>query len=298
MKNKQKSINLAIAMSTIVLLSSGCSSSEIKETVPVSVPENTTVQSTADAATAAPAPTTVEPATLAPITVEPTTPEPATPEPTTPEPTTPEPTTPEAVSNYEVGEGIVTTSTTSLGMKNRAVVIPVKNTGNTNLYLNVSSVDIESSSGALQEVIKVVSGYPEILAPGETGYYYDDGLYDGTEMDNLKAVPHLKISPAKYDLIRFTVSDVQITDGTIGGPKIIGRAENNTSEAQRLVYVVANLFDATGKFIDQGVSIITGEVPAGDKASFEISMMTSKIKAADIASYEIYVFPHQIQIDF
>ena len=217
---------------------------------------------------------------------------------TKPQPTIPEPTEPELVSSYELGEILITTSQNSLGMNSLTLAIPVINTGNTNLYLGVSSVDIESASGVLQDTIKRLSGYPEVLAPGETGYYYHDGLYDGKELSGLKAIPHLKINPATIDMIRFNISDVQISDGAIGGAKIIGRAENNTSQEEPLIYVVANLFDSNKSFIGQAFTIMASIMPAGEKMGFEMSMLTSDIKASDIASYEIYAFPHQLQIDF
>lgn len=199
-----------------------------------------------------------------------------------------------AKEEYSVGEGVVKTYTDSIGTNYIEVSVPVENTGSTNLYLSSCSIDIENADGTLADTLQLVAAYPEIVKPGETAYYYTSTLFEGTVGEGYKAVPHVDVAKAKNDCIRLAVSEVQVKDQEYLGAKVIGRVENDSGEDQTLVYVVANLFDASGAFIGHEVSIV-GEIKAGEKLGFETTGLNTRLAASDVASYEIYAFPVQYQ---
>lgn len=195
---------------------------------------------------------------------------------------------------YSVGDTFAEVRKDSIGTNWVRVAVPVTNTGNVNLYLNSSSIDIENADGSLAAALSMVSAYPQIIKPGETAYYYEDTTYDGKNTKDLKVVPHVKAEKATVDLIRFDVSELQIKDDTMGA-KILGRVKNTTEREESMVYIIANFFDKDGKFIEQHFTILTDKLPAGDKIGFEISSLTSKLKASDIAKYDVIAFPYQYQ---
>lgn len=196
---------------------------------------------------------------------------------------------------YEVGEGIITTWTNSIGSTWIRVAIPVTNTGDVNLYLSSGSIDIENSSGSLEDTLKLVSAYPQILRPGETAYYFDETSYDGQETTDLKAIPHVDVKKAKVDCIRYSVSDIQIKDTDYFGAKVSGRVENTTDTEDSMIYIVANLFDANGVLIGQQFTILSESLAPGEKIGFETSSLSDNISADQVASYEIFAYPNQYQ---
>ena len=202
----------------------------------------------------------------------------------------------EKAVDYTVGDAVIKCSRDSIGTVWITVGIPVKNTGNAALYLSSGTVDIENSDGKLETTLKSVSGYPQVLQPGETAYYYEETTYDGTQTTGLKAIPHIKVEKAKVDCIRLKTSEERAEDGKYGGTSIIGRVENTTGEEQTgMVYIVANLFDKNGKFISQMFTIITEDLAAGEKMGFELTSLMSDKIADKISKMEVYAFPYQYQ---
>ena len=195
---------------------------------------------------------------------------------------------------YDVGEGTVSFRKDMISQW-VSVSVPVKNTGNVDLYLSSCTIDLENENGELVDTLEYVSVYPQVLKPGETAYYFEETTYDGEETNGIKALPHVKVEKAKVDCIRYELSEVQVKDTDFLGAQISGRVENTTEEKGEMVYIVANLFDADGAMIGQAFTILTDDLAAGDKIGFELSSLSSELKAKDIASYEVYAFPFQYQ---
>ncbi len=196
-------------------------------------------------------------------------------------------------AEYTVGDAVVSVTTDSIGSKYVHVYFPVTNTGKVNLYLKSGSADIENSAGSLEDTVSLISAFPEVLKPGETGYYYESTLYDGTETTGLKAVAHADVEKASADCIRYKVSDISVKDEQYLGAKVIGRVENTTDEEGSMVKVAALLFDAKGALIGVEFTYIDGTLGAGDKKAFECSSLDLELKASDIAKYEVYAYPTQ-----
>lgn len=200
-----------------------------------------------------------------------------------------------AKAEYEVGEGTVAVWTDSIGTKWVKVAVPVKNTGSTNLYLSTGSVEIENSSGSLEDTIEMVSVYPQVLKPGETAYYYEESFYEGNSSSGLKAVPHVEVEKSTVDCIRYEISEPQIKNKEYSGAVVMGRVENKTSEEGTSVYVVAQLFDANKKLVGVQTTILDNGLKAGEKKAFETSSLSSEINVSDVSTYAIYAFPYQYQ---
>ena len=197
--------------------------------------------------------------------------------------------------DYSVGEAQVTVFQSSIGTNWIKVVVPVKNTGNTNLYMSSCSIDIEYSNGTLADALKNVSVYPQVVKPGETAYYYEETTFDGTETNGLKAVPHVKAEKAKVDLIRFEVSEAKMSNEGYFGTKVTGRVKNTSDKPDSLIYVVANFFDSNGNLIGQQFTILSDESAVGEKVGFETSSVTSHLNEDEIASFDVIAFPYQFQ---
>ncbi|MBQ5969842.1 MAG: hypothetical protein IJL52_06955 [Clostridia bacterium] len=199
-------------------------------------------------------------------------------------------------TNYEVLDGTVRTWKNSIGTTWISVAVPVKNTGNDNLYLSSATIDVEDADGKLVKTMDLVSVYPQVLLPGETAYYYDETTLEDMEpTDELVAIPHVAVEKAKVDCIRYEVTELAVKDGEYDGASVTGRVENTTDEAESSVYIVALLFDKNDNLIVQQVDILDNELQPGEKIGFKTTNLGFDVKASDVARYEVYAFPHQYQ---
>lgn len=194
---------------------------------------------------------------------------------------------------YEVGTATIDSWTNSIGSSWVKIAVPVKNTGDVNIYLGDMSADIESSTGSLLKTKSMINAYPDYIKPGETAYYYGETTVD-FDTTGIKVVPHVDIQKTSNDVIRYDISDVSITSDTYDGVKVMGRVENKTSEKGTLVYVAANLFDSNGKLICNCFTILDNDLNVGDKIGFTCTPYAfTNITPSDVAKYEIYAYPTQ-----
>lgn len=203
--------------------------------------------------------------------------------------------TPEKES-FEIGESKTTLYKSSIGTTWVQICVPVKNTGTTNLYLSSGSIDLENSEGHLVESRNMVSSYPQVLLPGEIGWYYEETTLDIDPSSELKAIPHVDIKAAKIDCIRYEVSDITISDDKYSGIKITGRVENKTEKDESLPYVVIFLYDENDSFIGSAFTIMD-KLAAGEKKGFSMTTFSSydAFKAENVTRYEIFAYPFQYQ---
>ncbi len=284
-----------ILVIVLVVLAAGCSSSTPSSvTDPTQKPaENTS------------APAEEEP-TAEPSENEPT--EAAEPVGTAEEEPTAEPSENEPTEAAEpVGTAYEVSYTNALVYKNSIgtywvhVVVQIENTGSDPLYLSTSTIDLEDADEHLVDTIELVSPYPEVLLPGETALLADDTTLDEDPgVETLTVLPHVQAKKATVECIRLETSDEELFTDKYYGIKLKGRVKNTSDEVQKLVYVIANLYDADHHGIGQLMTIVTNDIAAGDKVGFELSSlsMPDSITEESVASFEVFAFPTQYQFDW
>ena len=129
-----------------------------------------------------PAPETKAETAPVPIVQETAAPTEAAPE------TAPE-TEPVMEAGYEITDTKVTTWTDSIGSAWIQTIVEITNTGSKNLYLSSGAYDLEDENGGLIASKTMVSEYPNVLAPGEKGYLYEETLLDQPAEGTLKVLP-------------------------------------------------------------------------------------------------------------
>lgn len=181
------------------------------------------------------------------------------------------------------------------------VLVEIENTGNDNLYLKDATFDFEDENGGLLGTCSgIVSSDPDIIAPGERGYFYCNmGSVRGNidEKTNYVFKPTLKVEKAKNDIVRFDISDLSITEGRYGPVDVIGRITNNTSEDEGLVWISCVLYRADGTPIGVYGTNIT-DFGAGQTTTFDAGasfLSRLDIKLSDVATYKVYACKTQYQ---
>ena len=197
---------------------------------------------------------------------------------------------------YEVGNSTVDLWTDSIGSKWMKIAIPVKNTGTADLYLGSATADIESSTGTLLDTESSITGFPQYIKPGETGYYYVATTRDFTET-NVKVVPHVDVRKATKDVLRYDITDVSITEDTYYGVKVMGRAQNNTNKEGSLDKISAALFDSNNKLICVVFTYLDNNLAIGDKVGFSMTPFAYRdFTPEDVVRYEVYGHPTQLNL--
>lgn len=203
----------------------------------------------------------------------------------------------ESGPSYEITDSRARTWTNSIGTVWVQTIVEITNTGSTNLYLASGAYDLEAADGSLVASQTLVSTYPDVLAPGEKGYMYEETTLDAPVDGELKVLPRPDIKEATIELIRFPVTDIALSDESYGGIKLMGRVENTSSELQNMVYVTAFLYDADNACIGSVFTILSEDIAAGSKIGFEMTgfSLPDDVTSAAVASYTVYAYPLQFQ---
>lgn len=201
--------------------------------------------------------------------------------------------------SYEITYQNVRTWIDSIGVTWAQVIVEITNAGSENLYLSSGSFDLEDADGNLVTSKSLVSTYPNVLAPGEKGYMYEETVlenYSGDGDLTLSARPD--VEKAKVDLIRYETTDVTVSDKEFGGVGVMGRVENTTDEAaDGMVYIVAFFYDESGVPIGSAFTILSEDLEPGSKIGFEFTgfSLPDDITADAVASTTVYAYPLQYQ---
>ena len=205
-------------------------------------------------------------------------------------------TTVQEKAEYEITHTTFTHYTDSINREEYCGIVEIKNIGSTYIYLKDCAFDFEDDDGHLLQADKMVSRDPNVIAPGECGYFYNNGFFDeGISLDNgINLVPNFVVEVAKKGkdaIVDYEVSDLDLRDHDLGwGLKVTGRIENNTSEDTSSidVKIIAIFFDSEGEILDIGFTYADA-MSAGGKSSFEIStaMGNSEVSTDDVADYKV-----------
>ena len=206
-------------------------------------------------------------------------------------------TTVEAKAEYEITHTTFVHYTNSINREEYCGIIEIKNTGSCCIFLKDCTFDFEDDDGHLLQSDKMVSKAPDVIAPGEVGYFFQDGYLDeNVSLDNgINLVPNFSIEVCKKGedaIVDYEVSDLDIRDNDYGiGVKVTGRLTNNTDEDTSSidVMVVAIFYDSNGEILDIGFTYADEISANGGKASFEVSTMfgNSEFSTEDVAEYKV-----------
>ncbi len=226
-------------------------------------------------------------------TAEPTT-EPTT-EPTS-EPTT-EPSSSAPQSAYEIGMCNAASYRDENGTIWAMGIAEIVNTGDTALFLDYGSFELRDGKDAVVMTAESISAYPQVILPGESGYYFEVVEPDLPETEALTLAVTPDVREAEVDCLRYDVTDTLLRNSPYGGLELLGKVENNTDTDGELVCVAAILLDKEGAPLGLLTTILTETLPKGAKTDFSAAsfMLPSELTAAQVANLLIFAYPLQEQ---
>ena len=193
--------------------------------------------------------------------------------------------------NYEITDTYFDYFTDSIGEIEYMSYVEITNTGSGNIYLEDATFDIEDDNEHLLQSNDYVYTCPDIIAPGEAGYfYYFSYIEDGVDTSNgLNLVPQITVTEASGEITDYEVSDTSMRQNDWDYMTITGRITNNTDEDLEYepVYVIYYRSDGSIANID---FTYCDDIPAGQTESFEInSFFTgSNVSLDDITDYKVF----------
>lgn len=183
--------------------------------------------------------------------------------------------------------------TDSIGKTYAYPLIEVTNTSSSDVYINISQIDIEDASGKIVATNDMVSTTLKILKPNEKAYTFCStgfAMPDGTDASAVyKMVPNAKCKKATSEDVRYDVSQTELSKGSFGGFEIVGRVTNNTKKDDSYCYLTYVLFGADGNPIGAGGTSVT-DLNAGSTIGFKASslMMPEEVTIDSIANFTVF----------
>lgn len=177
--------------------------------------------------------------------------------------------------NYEIGnpEGFIRDKDYLM------LNIPVKNTGTKNIYLKTGVYKIANKYGdELTSYSLGMSAYPRIIAPGETGYFFDTAYstaFEGKTLSDLVITPSFAIRSAKNAKCeRYKVSELTIEKSTFGSDTIIkGTVTNDKQERISKPVIAIHIFNKENKYMRTAAGSFQEGLNPGESKSFTLTIM-------------------------
>lgn len=205
--------------------------------------------------------------------------------------------------HYEITKQYFNSYTNILDSKQGAAYVEIENTGTVPIYLKEGKFTFDDNNGHLIKSEDYISNCPDVIKPGEKGYFYDDYIQlDDVDVSNgLVFKPIVKLEEAKNPekIIDYSVSDLGIREDKYFTCKITGRVNNNSTEELKYLLIYVLLLDKDGNVLGITGSVVTN-VAAKAVESFEVSgdFFRDDVNYDEIADYKVIARESYYQFSF
>lgn len=194
---------------------------------------------------------------------------------------------------YEVTSTNFNYYTNSIGRVEYYGIVEIENTGNCDIYLNDCVFDLEDNDGHLLQSDDFIYKCPDIIAPGEKGYFYNSfgSSYIDSSVSTDNGVvlkPQFSLKKSTNPIIDYEITDTDMRPGDYMGLKFTGRVTNNTDEDLSSLEVYVVCYNSANEVI-LITSTYVSDLAAGMTRSFDTSTMfdDSSVNYDDIATYNV-----------
>ncbi len=194
-------------------------------------------------------------------------------------------TAPTTLKHFEMAYASAQTQRDAVGNIWLNVIVAYQNVGNETIRLDYGDIRVYSD-GEEGIVLEDVPCYPNVLEPGQMGYYFEQRQVDMDENKRLY-VEMLPDSTTSEPLTHYTVEDVQIRDSAYG-IEIEGMYEATAASGLVCVAVVLYNLESDPFFV------LFDYISAGNN-SFVLSAdkLPEGLKSTDISSYVAYAYGYE-----
>ena len=182
------------------------------------------------------------------------------------------------------------------GGVNYQAIIEITNIGTKNLYLGTATFDIYDLNGNIVASENYISSDPSVIAPGEKGYYFNNGGTFDNPMGQYTLPPTISVEYTNLESKKFPVNNTSIKKSKYGGIDILGTVTNDTDKDEGLLWIAFVVFDSEDRPIGvYGTNIL--DFNAGITVGFEGHgmMLPYYVTLDNVARYEVIAAPTQYQ---
>lgn len=184
--------------------------------------------------------------------------------------------------------------------------IAIKNTDTKPIYMKDCNFEYEDDTGHLLETATMVSSTPDVISPGEVGYFYVSGVNGGYLNESidlskgLNLYAQFTLQESHEEVEPFTVLDTALTYSDFFGtktPTITGRIRNTTDkDYESFTYINFVLKNKDGKVIwIEGTNVDGLYSGATVGVTNEMMFVPDFVNEKTIDSFEIIAKPHYYQ---
>ena len=203
--------------------------------------------------------------------------------------------------DYEVHDPIAATFSSGIYSKNIRIATPVKNTGKINICLYSCEYTISNQYGEKFQNISAYSLYcaPNIIKPGETGYFYTGcTFYQGENMDDYVVNQIVTIKKAPNTTChRYPASEITIDTETdfLHRPILKGSFTNDTSERRKDLRYAVHVFDKSGIYVESHVSSFSEGFNPGESKEYTLYYEDyfNCLAFEDVGHFEVVAYSYE-----
>ena len=171
------------------------------------------------------------------------------------------------------------------------VIAEVKNTGDVPIVLEDAPMRVCDAEGNSLAADATVEAFPQIVLPGETGYYYVETYLEAENAEGLTLELEPKAAVAE-ETARYEVVQASLADSRYGGMELLAEVCNSTQETAKHFCIAALLLDADGHLLGMLSDVPFRTISAGATGTFELSsyMLPESLTTADVAETRVLAY--------
>ena len=182
------------------------------------------------------------------------------------------------------------------GGVNYQAIMEIANIGQKNLYLGSATFDIYDSNGKIVASDSYISNDPSVIAPGEKGYYFNNGGTFDNPIGQYTMAPTISVEYTDLQSEKFPINNTSIKKSKYGGIEILGTVTNNTEKDEGLLWIAFVVFDSEDRPIGvYGTNIL--DFNAGVTIGFEGHgmLLPDYVTLDKVKRFEVVASPTQYQ---
>lgn len=178
----------------------------------------------------------------------------------------------EPAAAAEVSYRHIVTWESSTGAIWCTAVVEATNTGSTPVSLSSCTLDIERADGTLADTLELGGAVPEVIDPGEVGYYVYTGTLDAALPEEYTLLPHASYEEHAAP-VRYPVTEITLTDTDYYGVQATCRVANDTDEGITSPHVSVILLGEDGHAVAK-LHTYADTIAPGDKVGVKCGALS------------------------
>ena len=188
---------------------------------------------------------------------------------------TPVPDNSEKDAEYRISDIYLDLYNDSIGNYYYYAYAEITNTGSVNIHLDSCRFIFEDKSGNVYKVDEYAASAPDIIKPGEKGYFYTPSTQsldtDTAKNKDLTITAEIVCEKYKDEVVEYELSNMNMRKDAYEYPIVTGRVLSSTKSTSKYIYLNAFFYDDNNQLLF--ITEKSVEAQPGGSVAFEINSM-------------------------